>query len=250
MANPLGITRGLLNWRFQANNVERLMDSAQYEAAHPDDTLVLAGPPRLASVLVSQTTGIGSLLAIGMLQQVQWSTSKPTQPMMAIGSGRSFYVSGKSQTSWSMTRLMVNGRNLLRVLMHNAVAGGIDVSLFDDPAALEATARYFTNLDSELYLIPFGLGAVMHSKSHDLIASFYSEHLLINNVNIGVTAGGNSIMESVSGVCDRMLPMPVTDVAASQGVDRATVDAVLGITDPITPSTGTGNKWTLDENTV
>ena len=40
------ITTNPNNWRFQDNYVERLMDNAAFTSAHPDDTLVLAGPPR------------------------------------------------------------------------------------------------------------------------------------------------------------------------------------------------------------
>ena len=42
----LGVTKGIEGWNSQKNNVERLMDNASYTSAHPDDTLVLAGPPR------------------------------------------------------------------------------------------------------------------------------------------------------------------------------------------------------------
>ena len=44
----LGITKGVTSWRSQRNNVERHMDNAAYTSAHPDDTLVLAGPPRFS----------------------------------------------------------------------------------------------------------------------------------------------------------------------------------------------------------
>ena len=51
MANyPIGITRSMgATWRMQDNYVERIMDNAAYTAAHPDDTLVMAGPPRVPS---------------------------------------------------------------------------------------------------------------------------------------------------------------------------------------------------------
>lgn len=235
----IGITKGLLNWKFQSNYVERLMDNSAYEAAHPDDTLVLAGPPRLSSVLEAETDGVGSLFAIGMLQQMSFSSAKPSQPMMAIGSGRSFFVSGKSQTSFTMARLFVNGRNLLRVVYHNAVAGGIDVSAFDDPAAVSAQSKFFINMDSELYYVPIGFGVIMRTKLHDLAGSFYAELAMLNSYSIGISAGQSMIMENVSGVCDRLLPMHLSDIAENPAgyVPRETVDAVLGFVDPIAPNT-------------
>lgn len=252
----IGITKGLLSWKFQSNYVERLMDNAAYEAAHPDDSLVLAGPPRLSSVLGSATDGVGSLLAIGMLQQLSVSSSKPSQPMMAIGSGRSFFVSGKSQTSFNISRLFVNGRNLLRVLYHNAVAGGIDVSLFDDPAAIAATSKFFGNLDSELYYVPFGLGVIIRTKLHDLAASFYLELAMINSYSLSLGAGQSMIMETVSGVCDRMLPMRLSDLSenAANYIPRETVDQVLGFTDPVAPNSDLqaedGSDYVPPETTI
>ena len=242
MANTIGITKGVNNWVFQQNHVERHMDNAAYEAAHPDDTLVLAGPPRRDSLNGSGEsgagggTGVGSLLAIGMLQTVQFTQSKPTQPMMAIGSGRSFFVSGKAQTQWNIARLFVNGRNLLRVLYHNAVAAGVDTSLFDDQATTDKNAQFFINLDSELYYVPFGLAAFFRNKAHAVVGAFYCELSMINSYAIGMTAGQNMILENVSGMADRLLPFKLSSVAPGknpngEGVSRQAYDAMLGFAD-------------------
>lgn len=241
MANGIGITRGVLDWEFQSNHVERHMDNSAYQAAHPDDTLVLAGPARFGSMDQSGNgKGVSTLLAIGALQSVQFNQSKPTQPMMAIGSGRSFFVSGKAQTSWSIARLFINGRNLLRVLYHNAVAGGLDVHRFDDPAAKHKNSNYFINLDSELYYIPFGLAAFFRNKAHDLVGSFYCELSMINSYSVGMAAGQSMILENVSGMADRLLPMELSSIATGYGpgktgVDRRTMDAVLDFASPPQP---------------
>ena len=236
----VGVTTGVLNWTFQENYVERVMDNAAYTAAHPDDTLVLAGPARYASIKGgSEVSGIASLLAVGMLQSVQFTQTKPTQPMMAIGSGRSFFVSGKAQTQWNMGRLFVNGRNLLRVLAHNAVVAGLDVSQFDDPAAAESNSNFFINLDSELYYIPFGLCTFFRDKLHDFLGGFYSELMMINSFSLGFNAGQNMILENVSGVADRLLPMGLSGIAGRNGIiPRATVDAVLDFTQSNAPGEG------------
>lgn len=243
MANTIGITKGVESWTFQQNHVERHMDNAAYQAAHPDDTLVLAGPPRASSLnagagttAAGGGTGVGSLLAIGMLQSVQFTQSKPTQPMMAIGSGRSFFVSGKAQTQWNIARLFVNGRNLLRVLYHNAIAAGVDTSKFDDQASSSNQSQYFINLDSELYYVPFGLAAFFRNKAHDVVGAFYCELSMINSYAIGMTAGQNMILENVSGMADRLLPYALSSVPLggkpNGGVDRATLDAMLDFSQP------------------
>ena len=256
--NPIGITKGVKGWTFQQNHVERHMDNAAYEAAHPDDTLVLAGPPRRDSLGggTGESAGpseVGSLLAIGMLQSVQFTQSKPTQPMMAIGSGRSFFVSGKAQTQWNIARLFVNGRNLLRVLYHNAVAAGVDVSIFDDPAAASNNSQYFINLDSELYYVPFGLAAFFRNKAHSVVGAFYCELAMINSYAIGMTAGQNMILENVSGMADRLLPYSLTSAltvgqyrAGENGVPRASMDKMLGFVAATNPDGSTVVLDSLD----
>jgi hypothetical protein len=230
MALPNQAVTGVSDWQFQQSYVERVMDNASYTAAHPDDTLVLAGPARKPTAAPGAAPGQNALLAIGMLQSIQFSQSKPTQPLMAIGSGRSFFVSGKATTQFSIGRLFVNGRNLLRVMHNNAVAGGIDAKLLDDPAALEKKSYYFTNLDSELYYVPFGLGCLFRSKAHDSIGGFYAELCLLNSYGVSVNAGQNMIMESVSGMADRVLPYTAATAADSAGT-RTTLDAILNITE-------------------
>jgi hypothetical protein len=255
MANGIGITRGVNDWRFQDHYVEREMDNAAYSAAHPDDTLVLAGPPRKGSIGVSGNTATkapGTMLAIGMLQSLQFTQTKPTQPMMAIGSGRSFFVSGKAQTQWTMARLFVNGRNLLRVLYHNAVNATIpvEVNKFDDPAAASSNSNYFINFDSELYYVPFGLACFFRNKMHDLVGSFYSELSMINSYAVQANAGQNMILENVSGLADRLLPLEIKEIAGAQAsgaVPRTTVDALLDFTDTSVAATPGYNTVTMDD---
>jgi hypothetical protein len=225
------LTKNVDTWVFQESYVERVMDNAAYTSAHPDDTLVMAGPARKTSL----ARGFENLLAIGMLQAVNFTQTKPTQPMMAIGSGRSFYVSGKAQTQWTMGRLFVNGRNLLRVLYHNAIAGGIDPSQFDDVATDPDKPQYFINLDSELFLIPFGLGSVFRDKIHDYVGGFFAELSMITSYAVGWNAGQNLILENVSGLSDRLLPFGANAQGRQEkphgGVLKDTIDKVLGFVD-------------------
>jgi len=246
----LGITRGISTWKStQQHTVERFTDNAAYTSAHPDDTLVLAGPPRKLSSSQGGNKGTAawqSLLAIGMIQSFQFGSQKATQPMQAIGSGRSFFVSGKSQTSWSMGRLFCNGRNLLRVLYHNAVAGGVKVEKFDDsPVTKSNTDQYFINLDSELYYVPFGIAAIFKDKASDLIGAVYLELCMIQGYNVGFNAGQSMIMENVSGMCDRVVGFLPSEVTEDVKVPRATMDSVIGFVNTPSasdnlPTTGTG----------
>jgi hypothetical protein len=231
---PIGITRNLENWRFQDHHVERTLDNAAYTSAHPDDTLVLAGPARVDTVDIGNSNGssVQSLLAIGMLQNVTFGQTKNTTPVQAIGSGRSFFVSGKAQGQGVMQRLFVNGRNLLRVLYHNARASNLEVNKLDDIAAHAVEDKFYINLDSELYLIPFGLGTIFRTKAHDFVGGFYAELTMINNYSISFQAGANMIAEQVAFMFDRLMPFG-EDSIVSGGVPRSTMDQVIGFIDNV-----------------
>lgn len=244
MANyPIGITRSMgQTWRMQDNYVERIMDNAAYTAAHPDDTLVMAGPPRVPLPKTGTAAGTSKslqdqLLAVGHLQTVQFQQQKPTQPMMAIGSGRSFFVSGKAQGQATLGRLFVNGRNLLRVLHHNARRNSLNVQDMDDRAANRLESQYYINLDSELYLIPVGLGVIFRDKVHDLLGGFYTELTMITSYAVAFSAGQNMILEQSNLVFDRMKPFFDTDVM-KYNVSKATLDAVMGFVDDRKDGTG------------
>jgi len=228
----LGITKGLNNWFSQKNSVERFTDNAAYSSAHPDDTLVLAGPPRKCSVVganADSTVGWNSLLAIGMLQGFQFASQRPLQPLQAIGSGRSYFVSGKSQTTWSMGRLFCNGRNLLRALYHNAVAGGVSMQSFDDsPVANDSTDMYYINLDSELFYVPFGIASVFKDKTGGRIGGVFLELCMIQSYGVGFNAGQAMIMENVNGMCDRVLPFSPASTLGSGITNRETINTVVG----------------------
>lgn len=203
------------SWEFQNSYIERLMDNSALTAAHPDDTLILAGPPRhLAQP--SNALFFRKLLPLGMIQNMQVTQQKPTTPMQAIGSGRLFFISGKAQGQASIARLFVNGRNLLRALYTNAIQAGVDVSKFDDAAAQGSLNQFFANLDSELFMIPFGMAVFFRDKIHNEIGAFYLELCMINSWAIGVGAGQNMIMENVNMMFDRLKPISSGTVGARE----------------------------------
>jgi hypothetical protein len=231
---PLGITHGLGSWRIQQNNVERHTDNAAYTAANPEDTLLLAGPPRFMDVMQSEDSGVGSLLAIGMTQTFQFTSQVPLQPMQAIGSSRLFFTRSKSQTSWRLGRLLTNGRNLLRVLYHNAVAAGLNVGALDEPPvpAGQGTQNttFYANLDSELFYVPFGIAVLFRDRAKDLLGAFYFELCMVNMYTLGFTIGQNMVMEDISGLCDRVVPFSPSTLQAVPGLDRKALDEVIGFT--------------------
>lgn len=234
---PIGITRSFGTWHSNDHSVERSTDNVAYDAAHGDNCLILAGPARKG---VASTVGSGrTMRALGHSQQFQFSSSAPVQAAQGIGSARSFFLRGKSQSQWSCTRLLLNGLNLLAAMYHSAREAGIPLDQFDDPAAPANSpqSQFVINLDSELFYIPTGWGITMRSKSHTLIGGCYLELSMVSNWGTQITAGSPMIAESVSGLCDRILPYQVSDAMNAPRVGRALMDAVLGMGQtPLSPA--------------
>lgn len=199
------------NWGFQNYQIERLMDHAALTSAHPDNTLILAGPPRFTTEGTGSNTILSQLLPLGMVQNFQAGQNIPVQPMMAIGSGRSFYLTGKPQGSVSIARLFCKGRNLLRALMTNTVQNSIDPAGLDDKASADEPGapynQFYANLDSELFRMPLGLACYFYDKLHHDLAAFYLELCQIQSWSMGFGAGQNMILENVSMLFDRLVPI-------------------------------------------
>lgn len=235
---PIGVTKSLATWSAQRNHVERTMDNASIDAAHPDDTLILAGPAR-RSVMRSDRSSPYQLSALGQFVSFSVNSNAPWTPMMAIGSGRSYFLRGKSQSSWNLQRVRLNGRSLLRALYHTATeVAGLNPDRFDDPAALEGSPNSldFVNLDSELFYIPIGLAIVMRTKSHTLVSSCYLELCVVASWGLQIGAGQSMVSEQVAGYCDRIMPFQASDAMEVPGVGRTLMDAVLGLAPNVFPA--------------
>ena len=194
------------NWNPQDSCIERLMDNAAYTSAHPDDTLVLVGPARQ-----SDASDYSKLTPVGMLQQMQVSQQRAVQPVQAIGSGRNYFLSSKASVNFSIGRLFAKGPNLHRALYKNIISDA-NITGFNphEPAVAAGAPDGVFNLDSELFLIPFGLVLAFRDKSGGNLGSFYIESCMIGSYSIGIGAGQNVVMENVNGVADRVIPINLT----------------------------------------
>lgn len=237
----VGVSEDIGNWSFQENYVERLMDNAAFTAAHPNNTLVLAGPARYGAI--NDFGGHDRLLPIGMVQNFNVGHNRPTQPMQMIGSGRTFFLAGKGQVTFNIGRLWVNGRNLLRVLYTQALNNDFNVGDFDDsPVAAGKADQFWLNLDSELFYIPFGMAVIFRSVSHDPVGAFYIELCMLNSWSTGLAAGQNLIMEQVSGVADRIRPILPQDIRVSTAPSSTTIITDVLKQTPVEPTPGLADR--------
>lgn len=212
MPTPSVTTRSS-NWGFQNSSIERLMDHAALTSAHPDNTLILAGPPRYQDGANGSNDFFSKLLPLGMVQNFQVGQTLPVNPMMAIGSSRSFYLIGKAQGSASIARLFCNGRNLTRALHTNLHQDtNFNPVNLDDPAATGINPNTYFNLDSELFRVPLGLACFFYDKLHNSLGAFYLELCQIQSWALGFGAGQNMILENVNLLFDRLYPINANGV--------------------------------------
>jgi hypothetical protein len=228
------ITENLSSWNVSENNVERLTDNIPFTSAHPDDTLVLVGPPRYKNV-----TDASTLHAVGMLQALSYSQNRALQPMQAIGSGRAFFISGKSTVQFQIQRLFVKGKNLMRALYENAKSQGAlpvtDHEAWGEASVASGTPNFVINLDSPLFLVPFGLMIVYRDRSNSPLGGVYLENCMIGSYQSAIQAGQTTIMESVNGISDRLFPVAVGAKGLKEGwpVGSAQHASAVGVPDKI-----------------
>ena len=153
-------------------------------------------------------TGAAKLYPVGMLQQIQVSQQRGVQPVQAIGSGRNYFLAGKPSVNFSIGRLFARGPNLHRALYKNVFNADSSMALNEqEPAHADGYADGVFNLDSELFLVPFGIAIAFRDKSGGNLGSFFIESCMISSYQLGIASGNNVIMENVNGMADRILPV-------------------------------------------
>lgn len=236
-------SKGITNWNPQGAHIERFMENAAYTSAHPDDTLILVGPSRFADLGVTPggdaaavSSAIDNLIALGMVQSMQVSQQRNVTPVQAIGSGRNYFMAGKSLVNFNIARLYAKGNNLQRAL-YRGVIKDENVNSFNpfEPAAstnADGEAKYALNMDSEMFLIPFGMCMVFRDKSNASLGGFYMESCMIQSYQLSVVSGQNVIMDNVSGMCDRMFPIDIGSQVGNFFRDGNAVTVPANTADP------------------
>ncbi|OUO53283.1 hypothetical protein B5F76_05765 [Desulfovibrio sp. An276] len=192
--------------------VEHFHDTSQLTFIHPDDCLIVAGPPRL-----NLATGSDSFHTIGFVNAFQYTETRSVQPLKAIGSRRHVFGITNAPVQISMSRMMIVGRNLLNSFYANA-SFGQDVtnrnSKYDIKAGSEE-GTWWTNLEEDVFRVPFGLGVIWDapatlassstsSRSH--AAAEYFEVCTLVNRSQAIQSGQAVLMENVSMMADRVVP--------------------------------------------
>jgi len=200
------------NWvdKYKEAFVEHQHDLAQMTLILPDDSLIVAGPPRL-SMADSDT----SFHVIGFVQDLQYNDSKNTQYLKALGSRRHIPASTNVPVQGSCNRMLFLGRNFLNAVYANATFNENITdrnSKFD--ANLDMSGAWWANLDEDVFRIPFGLGVIYNSPASlagkgNAVKQAMAEYLeccTFTTRSVTMQAGQAMIMESVQFVADRVVP--------------------------------------------
>lgn len=209
-----GVVTDPSSWieNYKEQFVEHYHDTSQLTFIHPDDCLIVAGPPRL-----HLASGSESFHTIGFVNSFQYTETRSVQPLKAIGSRRHVFGITNTPVQINISRMMIVGRNLLNSFYANA-SFGTDItnrnSKYDIKAGSEE-GTWWTNLEEDVFRVPFGLGVIWDApatlansatSSHTHAAAEYFEVCTLVNRSQAIQSGQAVLMESVSMMADRVVP--------------------------------------------
>jgi hypothetical protein len=210
----------LSNWNFRQFhlNVDR-GGKNQGQFMTPEATLIAAGPARLEDLSGAALEKL--VIPIAITDNVSVNQNKMLQQIFEVGSRRSYFVSGHTTGTVALARPMFNGPSLMRVLTGATQDtegldndAGMDVISGGDPAGRqfndETEATFYINLQAEIFDRPTGLMVYMIDQRNVPYGAFYIEDCNINAHGFGVASQAMTVVENVSMMFDRVVPVAVT----------------------------------------
>lgn len=187
----------------------------------PEATLIAAGPARLQDL--SDGGALDSqIVPIAVTDNVAVSQNKMLQQIFEVGSRRSYFVSGHTTGSVSISRPMFSGPSLLRMLTgatadYDALdnAAGFSAVNGGDPAFNqtgvpdETEASLYINLQAEIFDRPLGLLFYMLDQRNVPYGACYVEDANIQAHAFNIASQAMTVVENVSMMFDRIMPVAV-----------------------------------------
>jgi hypothetical protein len=211
----------LSNWRFREFHLA--LDRGgknQGTFMTPESTLIAAGPARLSDL--SSEDALSSLIVpMAVTDNVAVNQNKMLQQIFEIGSRRSYFVSGHTTGTVSLSRPMFNGPSVLRLL----TAATDDHDDLENDAGLspvgggdsagdnldQGKAELYINLQAEIFDRPLGLLFYMIDQRNAPYGAMYVEDANIQAHAFNVAAQAMTVVENTSLMFDRILPVAVTE---------------------------------------
>jgi len=229
-------TTSIETWadQYKEQSIELHNSRGMFDLASPDDSIMVAGPSRIASA-----TSDGSFYVIGVCQQIQIQEQSNVQPVKSIGTRRMMFTKSNAPVSISIGRMMFYGHNLISALYTKIDGSFMAASTYANVSnkyaqgSSEDTSKFLLNLEEDIYRTPFGLGIIYHtprtaagaSSGTTAVGAEYAECCYIVSRATSIQSGQTTIMENVQILADRMVPWDT--------YSQATTDAssVFGVTD-------------------
>lgn len=209
----------LANWRFRQFHLG--LDRGgknQGTFMTPESTLMAAGPARLADANGGALSDL--LVPIAVTDNVAVNQNKMLQQIFEIGSRRSYFVSGHTTGTVSLSRPMFNGPSILR-LVTSAMG---DYEDLENPAGLatiggdqageplnEGQAELYINLQAEIFDRPMGLLFYMIDQRNAPYGAMYVEDANVQAHAFNIAAQAMTVVETISMMFDRICPVAVTE---------------------------------------
>jgi len=188
----------------------------------PEATLIAAGPARLSDLGGDDIDSIGdAIVPIGVTDNVAVNQNKMLQQIFEIGSRRSYFVSGHTTGTVSLSRPMFNGPSILRMVtgatgdydgLENEA--GIGTNGQDNAGTSPPNpgqAEFYVNLQAEIFDRPVGLLFYMLDQRNNPYAASYVEDANVQAHAFNVAAQAMTVVENISMMFDRIIPVKVTE---------------------------------------
>lgn len=209
----------LSNWRFRQFHLA--LDRGgknQGTFMTPEATLIAAGPARLSD-LGGGAALEGLIVPVAVTDNVAVNQNKMLQQIFEIGSRRSYFVSGHTTGTVTLSRPMFNGPSLLRLLTagiqdHEALENAAGLATIGGDQAGEdldhGQAELYINLQAEIFDRPLGLLFYMIDQRNAPYGAMYVEDANIQAHAFNIAAQAMTVVENISCMFDRVCPVAVT----------------------------------------
>jgi hypothetical protein len=218
---------------YKEQQVEYSHDQSQFTLMSPDESMLLIGPARLTDSslpLGTSTSGNDTYNIVGFAANLSYQETATVQPMKAIGSRRHIFAKSNAPVTGSISRLMILGSNAIKSIYKTiAKNAATDKTLETNPfvkvsGSDSTSAQWFTNIEEDLFRIPFGLAVVYASPATldqgKIYAAEYFEVCVLTSRQVTMQTGQATIMENVSFMADRVVPFVNTIKDTSANSDN------------------------------
>jgi hypothetical protein len=200
------MSRTKADWDFSVGHVQDIGAIDNFVSS--ESCVVLAGPSELPE-------NIENLIPIGLVENATVTQNKQLQQLFEIGSRAPYFIPGRTFVQAGLTRVLFDGKSLLRALYENlgtteydAITNPDDMPGADfDASDPELGEEFFINLASSFFNKPLGLGFVIHDKENESWGGFYLEECYIQNHQFSVAANQTILLENAGLRASRVVPI-------------------------------------------